>query len=216
MKKARKSQTVLFVSLILGAMAIVAGSDRLPGGTISYGVGTDSHLQAGFLPPFDPTLGTLTDVTYSGTATAFKDFRLQEPQASVSYIAGAGFILEGSGLSSPPPPILGPPVYNGTFDTTGLLPGETFRISHDFSFSGDLGASSFFVEAHSINLQIVGVIQAEDTQDAGLDYAYGVLTFTYTYATVPEPPSLLLAGIAVLLPLSLIFKKRLSKRARCA
>jgi hypothetical protein len=41
----------------------VAGSDRLPGGTISYVVNTNSRSQSGLLPQFDPTLGTLTDVT---------------------------------------------------------------------------------------------------------------------------------------------------------
>jgi hypothetical protein len=215
MKKAKKSLTALFVSLILGATAIVAGPDQLPGGTISYGVHTESQAQAGFLPQFDPTLGTLTDVTYSGNAGVGQEFLLPEPHSGVSYRTAVGFQLIG------PTGELGPGFGSGfsydTVDTAGapLVPFVSFSISANESFSGDLGASSFFLGNNRINVQIVPLIFG-DGQLGGVPWGSGYVTFTYTYAAVPEPPSVLLAGIAVLLPLSRIVKKRFSKRATCA
>jgi hypothetical protein len=207
----KKKATSPFVGLLLGLTAIVMGPERLPGGSISYSTGVNSMTQSGRVPQFDPTLGTLTDVTYSGTASVGGGYIFPfstEPPASVSYRAAVGFELIDWSPYEVGPVFLSP-WSSGTIDTAGVM---GFSITHDFSLSGDLGASSFFLGNGLINVQI-GPFILVAAQLLYVPWATGNVTLTYTYV-VPEPSSLFLAGIAVFLPLSLIVKKRFSK-TRC-
>ena len=71
MKKARKSLIVLLVSLLVGVTAALSVSDRSLGGSIScYDVNIKEEgpgSSYGFLPQFDPSLGSLNSVTYTGS-----------------------------------------------------------------------------------------------------------------------------------------------------
>jgi hypothetical protein len=214
MKEARKSLTVLLVSLLVSVTAAVTDPDRSLGGFISYNVDVVYNGQTGFLPQFDPSLGSLTSVTYSGNVGVFNDFLFDQLQSSVSYDAAAQFDL----------------VLFGALETSfsggnqlGTLsfnpPTYSAQISANVSESGSLDVASYFYGTRLINVQVgpnISVdVPATGLQGKGFQGANGTLTFTYTYAVVPEPPGLVLASISALLPLYLIVRRRFTKRAGC-
>ncbi len=220
MKKARKSLTVLFVSLLVGFTAVVTVPDRSLGGSISYVVdGEGGMVQSGFLPQFDPSLGSLTGVTYSGNVEVFSELGLDEPQSSVSYVsynATAQFALVYPGQEEFPPGLSA----GNTIGTVSIGPRDSFvDVSANVSVSGSVAPYSYspFYGTGLINVQVGPNITLDvPANNTGFDGAEEELTFTYTYipyVVVPEPPGLVLASIAALLPLYLIARKRFTKRA---
>ncbi len=80
MKEARKSLIVLLVS----STAVFGAQYRAAGGSISYVVSVDSKLQNGSFPQFDPSLGPLNSITYSGNVNVgvLPGFEFDEPVSS--------------------------------------------------------------------------------------------------------------------------------------
>ena len=110
MKKARKSLIVLLVSLLVGVTAALAVPDRSLGGSISYDVNMMSvgpSSSFGFLPQFDPSLGTLLSVTYTGSLNLEAEFFLTEPQSTVNYTGPVDVSMNGEF-------VIGGPVVSGT------------------------------------------------------------------------------------------------------
>ncbi len=160
----------------------------------------------------------MTGVTYSGNVEVGELFQFEQFQSNVSYDAVALFALVGRGLPSPPSFFSG----GNTLGTFSFDPPTNFGgISANVSESGSLGVG-YFDGTGLINVQVAANITVDvPTLPLG-ERAGGVegeLTFTYTYlpnAIVPEPPGLVLASIAALLPLYLIVKRRFTKRPGCA
>jgi len=117
MKKARKSLIVFLVSLLVGVTAALTVPDRSLGGSISYDVGIHQEGPGGsygFLPQFDPSLGTLNSVSYTGRLDAEAEFFFAEPQGTVNYTGPVYVYLSGSDE----PDIVGP-VVSGTQANVG-------------------------------------------------------------------------------------------------
>ena len=207
MKNARKSLTVLLVSFV----AVLAAPDRSQGGSISYVVYLNSFEQTGYLPQFDPSLGPLTGISYAGSVGAGSELEFYQPQSSVTYSVYMQLLLIGPGISSfGADSTIDLPVQSGTQYYNS--PAEGGYITPDMvDISGSLDVASYFYGTGGINVQI-GAFFDLDVPFSGRESASGTMTFTYTYG-VPEPPGLVLASIAAILPLSLIAWKRLIKRA---
>ncbi len=220
MEKARKSLTVLLV----GFAAVVTVPDRSLGGSISYTVDAvgNGYVQLGFLPQFDPSLGTLTAVTYSGTETVYTEFVLDQLQSSVSYDASAQFLMVGGGGA-------GSTFYSGnTLGTVAVESGSYFvDVSANVNVSGNFGVPPYL--GYDQTFYGCGVFNVQVVQNITLNVpayvapygnwgADGEITFTYTYTpygVVPEPPGLVLASISAFLPFCLILKRAFTKRSAC-
>jgi len=172
-------------------------------------VPVDSNTQTGFLPQFDPSLGPLNSITYSGNVNVGAEFVFDEPQSSVSYAAHLQFFL----ISISNEIYSFGPVVSGTetFDPPTYGP---INIGANLSVSGSLDVTSFFYGTGQLNLQADPIITVFVPAFNPVREAVGALTFTYTYG-VPEPSGLVLASIAAILPLYLIVRRRLTKRAGC-
>jgi hypothetical protein len=216
MKEARKSLIVLLVS----STAVFGAQYRAVGGSISYVVSVDSKLQNGSFPQFDPSLGPLNSITYSGNVNvgvlpAFvPGIEFDEPVSSLSYNGLFQFLLgtTSNGTISYYGPVVTPVGGTETFDPPTYGP---VYIDANLSVSGSLDVTSFFDGTGQIYLQsstMITVSPPAINTPAGADV--GALTFTYTYG-VPEPSGLVLASIAAILPLYLIVRRRLAKRAGC-
>jgi hypothetical protein len=201
MRNSRRSLVVLFVSLT----AALTVPDRARGGSITYDVGTNSITQSGYLPQFDPSLGQLTSITYSGSAGYAGDFLLAQPQSSVTYAINPEFVLISSTDGT---------VFLSGQGVHGSLsfnpPTDFLSIQQNVNVSGDLGVSSFFYGTGELNLQIM--YQGLVVPGMPLDDAAGAnIAFTYTYG-VPEPPGLILALISSALPICLLVRTRFAIR----
>src|SRR5271165_150971 len=83
MKETPKS----LIALLVSVAAVVSVSDRSLGGSISYDVGIfqNGNASYGYLPQFDPSLGPLHFITYSGTVEVFNEVYFREAVTSVYY-----------------------------------------------------------------------------------------------------------------------------------
>src|SRR5271166_5831703 len=118
MKKARKSLIVFLVSLLVGVTAALTVPDRSLGGSISYDVsigGDGPDVSYGFLPQFDPSLGPLNSVTYTGSLGLQSLFFFSDvtQAVNVNYTGPVYVYLAGPG-SSPLEPVIVWPVVSGT------------------------------------------------------------------------------------------------------
>ena len=205
MKHARKNLIVLLASLA----AVLASPDGLIAGSISYQVQIEmqgADINQGYLPQFGGNPGSLEAIYFSGTVGVGIIYIFGEPLSSVMYSVQP--VLNMSNLPdyySFFPVSYGtenfdPPAYSGSF-------GGTFNISGWLPVDGSFYGTGELIVTVSSNTNIDVPIESQLPS-----VAFGQITFTYFYS-VPEPPSLVLASIAAILPLSLIVKKRFTKRA---
>jgi len=85
---------------------------------------------------------------------------------------------------------------------------------YEFWDSSALAPASYFEGTGEIGVVSVWQVELDVPYEGAITGVPGEITFTYTYG-VPEPPGLLLASIAAILPLYLIVRSRLTKRAGC-
>jgi hypothetical protein len=175
---------------------------------ISFTTPVDSKTQSGFVPLFDPTLGTLREIDFSASGGGFS-WVLVSPmfeagQYSYSYDTSFLFVR-----SSPP---------YGQFELPRSMPGyrdySTAVLSYPssmlspptpFSISDTIGAGlDWFYGSGLANLQMAQRVHiAEAATQSGITYSSGTATVTYVYtpqtSAVPElPSSVLLAGLGLL------------------
>jgi len=163
----------------------------------------------GLLPQFNPSLGTLNSVTYTGSLNLEAEFFLTEPQSAVTYGGPIDVYLGFAPPSIVGPNLSGTQASNGSQFTIGVPVGVPINLS------GSLDVSSYLYGTGEIQVEPVWQVALNVPYEPGPSPAFfGEITFTYTYG-VPEPPGLLLASIAAILPLYLIVRRRLTKRAGC-
>ncbi len=215
MKKARKSLIVFLVSLLVGVTAALTVPDRSLGGSISYDVsieGDGPDVSYGFLPQFDPNLGPLNSVIYTGSLGLQSLFFFSDvtQAVNVNYTGPVYVYLAGPG-SSPLEPLIVGPVVSGTQAIVGY---EAYISAGPLDLSGNLAPASYFYGTGEIAVAPVWSFDLDVPYEGAIIGFGGEITFTYTYG-VPEPPGLLLASIAAILLLYLIVRRRLTKRAGC-
>lgn len=207
MRYTRKSLIVL----LAGLGAVLTVTDRSLGGSLSYYV-TGSNRSPGYLPQSDPSYGPLTSITYSGSVEAMSLYLFNEPVSSVAYEASAEISLINLAPYSTIATIVVPEV-SGTYYWNPVTGGE---ISATLNVpAGSLDVDSYFYGTGQLALGAGSFVGIQDDlgQDAYQSTSFG-LWITYNYlSSAPEPPGLVLATIAAILPLSLIVRKRFIKRA---
>jgi len=199
MKKARKSLSVLLVSLA----AALAMPSRSQAGSITYEVliqhfGPDSFA---FVPQFDPSLGPLQSVTIAGGWSVAADVILAEPESSVYYYGPMALALLDQ--------IVYGPVVSGTQFI--YPPGYEALISSGGGVSGSLDVTSSFYGTGNISVFPIWFLETTPMSTEISSEYFGEITLTYTYG-VPEPPGLILASIAAISTLFLFVRRRLTNR----
>jgi hypothetical protein len=183
------------LGLPLGAMG------RADAASITYTAPLDSVTQPGFIPQFDPNLGTLLEVDFSATGSGGATILVNPPVTSGTYRQTWSFAFISSNTFIELPTF----VDNSTFS----FKTPTFFVNlggnYDFSDSITFGLASFYGN-RVFNLQIGGpgppfFITSPPVQQSIIGSkgatAFGTATVIYIY-TISAPPSAGMAGTALL------------------
>jgi hypothetical protein len=147
MRLARFYGVVVAISgLALGAMG------RADAASVTYTTAINTLTQPGFIPQFNPDLGTLLEVDFSATGSAFAIIQVDPPVTSGTYRLAMSFLLiphQGSLIG------LGGFQSNSTFSFT--TPTREVVLSSNFDSSNSItsGLASFYGN-EVYNLQVTG------------------------------------------------------------
>lgn len=210
MKNGRKSLSILLVSLLVSVTAALILPGRTLGGSISYfATGGISDLGTRFpaiLPQSDPSYGPLTSITYSGSETVYAQFVFNLGVSSAPYTTFGMFTFGDFG-----PTIIGS---SGNFYMNPVFPEA---VGTTFSVSGTIYPDSTFYGTGELSLLSYAYISIPQGYGFLFDRQENSFSYwvTYNYAGgIPEPPSLILASIGAVLPLSLFIRRRFARPAK--
>ncbi len=202
MKEIRKLLVLPLAGLMLGLATPV----RLPAGSISYDVGIDVNwpgVNAGYLPQFNSDLGVLEGISFSGTINAVSPTGFYQPESSVTYMSEVVLTLFG---------LANPNFYFSTYESTATFDPavESADLVSSFQVQGTIPVDSAFYGNGDLFL-LVGAGAVVDSSVGFLTLfgaSGGDFTFAYTYTAVPEPPGIVLAAIAAILPVAIFVRRR--------
>lgn len=177
---------------LLSLLITLTLANAADAGSLTYVVPIDTVTQPGFLPEFNPMLGTLLSVGVVADVSAGSEFLLQDPVSSVEVSASinfvrfppTGFLLDLGSVSGSA---------TEDFSTPQFFVNAVVDI--DSAYFMPANSLSSFYGTDVLNVQAMAQVSAEG-QQIGVPSAEGSLTVTYTFsgAGVPEPSSLLIAA----------------------
>lgn len=204
----------LLRALIMSTVTLTANTANA--GSLTYSVDVNTVTQDGFLPEFNPTMGQLSSIDVVANVMAGGDFIFQNPVSSVEVSAdvellaipptGPAFVFAydiGNAVTE-----------NFSTPTYGIDP--EININTTYSISGNWLNSFYGTDVLNVQADPFVVVYDQDAQEYGYPFAVGSLMVTYNFvdAGVPDPPgapepsSILMIGIGMIVVLGCRIRKR--------
>jgi hypothetical protein len=203
-----------FWATAAAVVALAVGQSEARADVIVYGFGSDSKTQAGMFPQFDPRLGFLREVDMSLSVTASSSYRYFVNGDNVfAPISGTGggrvmaiFIFPDQSVSG----VLS--VSQSGFPISGdhgiLTVAVTGSVATGIPITSQ---SNPYVGTGTIRFQVGGFASFDSISTPGVTFDFshvtnfaaggGTVTYVYSTTSAPEPSSLVLGALAMLIGL---------------
>jgi hypothetical protein len=184
--------------VVVIAVLCLQAMGRADAGSVTYTVPLDSKTQPGFLPQFDPALGTLTELDISATGGAGGTFDAIPDVSTVAFSQTVMFAF----TSAEPPFLIGLGEVVTTSSVSFPTPTGVLDLGSGFTFNTTITSGlNSFLGTDLFNMQVGAQIAVTSTAppaqvDERLGTSFAVGTATVTYVYVPEPSSAVIAGTA--------------------